>query len=398
MHTCKKASLLAAALLLAAPSVSAVAAEQVAAPAAAQEQNFPAIRVVETAERELVDRIMVTGTFQAVEEVYVQPQVEALRIEKLNVDVGDMVKAGDTLATLSEDALILQKSQLQANRAKAEAVGAQLVAQLVEAKANEAEAIRQAVRAEKLEKIDAVSTSQAEQLRASATAASARVNSANQAILANKADVKVVDAQIADIDLKLARTAVTAPVGGIVSARHARIGAIAASIGNPLFTIIRDNAIELKGDVAEGDLLKLKPGQPVHMAVAGTSAKVTGTVRSIDPVIDSTTRLGSVKVAVNDPAQARIGMYASAEVIVSDRKVLSVPLTAITAEKNGSYVRKIVDQRVKLTKVVTGVQDGDFVEIVSGLGAKDVVVEKAGAYVRDGDRITPVFLDKTASN
>jgi HlyD family secretion protein len=395
MHFYKTAAFLAAAFFVAMP---AIAAEDTAKqPASATELAAPAIHVVAVQERTLTDRVIVTGSIEAVEEVYVQPQVDGLRIEKLDADVGNTVKAGDTLATLSEDALLLEKSQLQANRAKAEAVGAQLEAQLAEAKANEEEAIRQAVRAEKLVKSAAVSTGQAEQLRAAATAATARVNSANQAIFANKADIKVIDAQIADIDLKLARTAVKTPVNGIISARTARIGAIATGAGNPLFTIIRDNAIELRADVPEGDLLKLKPGQIVHMSVAGTSTRVDGKVRTIDPVIDATTRLGSVKIVIDDPAVARIGMYASAEIVISARKVPSLPLTAVTAEKDGMYARRIVDDRVKMTKVETGVQDGDFVEISKGLAVKDIVVEKAGAYVRDGDRITPV-TDKTASN
>jgi HlyD family secretion protein len=69
----------------------------------------------------------------------------------------------------------------------------------------------------------------------------------------------------------------------------------------------------------------------------------------------------------------------------------------VDSENDGMYARRIVDDRVKMTKVETGVQDGDFIEIAKGLAVKDIVVEKAGAYVRDGDRITPV-PDKTASN
>ena len=394
MRFYKTAALLAASFAMTMP---AFAADEAAKPVAAANVNFPAIRVVAVQERTLTDRVVVTGTIEAVEDVYVQPQVEGLRIEKLEADVGDTVKEGQTLATLSDDALLLQKSQLKANRAKAEAVGSQYEAQLAEAKANEEEAIRQAVRGEKLVKSAAISTGQAEQLRATATAASARVNSAKQAIFASQADVKVIDAQIDDIDLKLARTAVKAPVGGIISVRNARIGAIAAGVGNPLFTIIRDNAIELKADVPEGDILKLKPGQLVHMAVAGTATKVEGTVRTVDPMIDATTRLGSVKIVVADPAVARIGMYASAEIIISQRKVLSLPLTAVTAEKDSMHVRRVDKDIVKIAKVDTGVQDGDFIEISKGLRLNDMVVEKAGAYVRDGDRISPV-TDKTASN
>lgn len=397
MSTRKFAFILAASVFAALPAISASAEDPAAADPTPAETNLPAIRVVEVTERSLVDRVIVTGTVEAVEEVYVQPQVDGLRIESLKADVGDSVKAGDVLATLATDTLVLQKSQLLANRAKVEAVGAQLEAQLIEAQANEAEAIRQAVRAEGLVKSKAVAVSQAEQLRATATAATARVNSARQGIAANKADVKVIDAQIDDIDLKLARTDIKTTVDGVVSVRTAKIGAIAAGAGNPLFTLIRDNAVELDADVAEGDLLKLKPGQSVHMTVAGTNTEVEGKVRMIEPVINATTRLGTVKIAIDDSSIARIGMYASAEVVISERKVLTLPLTAVTAEDGGLVVRRVVDGVVTMTKVRTGVQDGDFVEIVEGLKAKDIVVEKAGAYVRNGDKVSPVFSQQTAS-
>lgn len=398
MSTSKFAYIFAASIFAAQPAIVLSAEEPAAAtnPAPA-DTNLPAIRVTEVDERTLVDRIIVTGTVQAVEEVYVQPQVDGLRIEDLKADVGDTVKVGDVLATLASDTLVLQKSQLLANRAKVEAVSAQLQAQVIEAEANAAEAIRQAERAEGLVKSKAFAVGQAEQLRATATAATARVNSAKQAIVASDADLKVIDAQIDDIDLKLARTDVKTTVGGLISQRNAKIGAIAAGSGAPLFTLIRDNAIELNADVSEGDLLKLKPGQVVHMTVAGTSTRVEGKVRTIEPVVDATTRLGTVKISFNDPEIARIGMYASAEVVVSERKVLALPLTAVTAEDGNMVVRRVVDGIVTMTKVKTGVQDGDFIEIAEGLDAKDIVVEKAGAYVRNGDKVAPVF-QKTASN
>lgn len=349
MSTSKFAFILAASVFAAQPAI-VLSAEEPAPTTTAKpaDANLPAIRVTEVGEHQLVDRIIVTGTVQAVEEVYVQPQVEGLRIEDLKADIGDTVKAGDVLATLATDSLILQKSQLLANRAKVEAVTAQLQAQVLEAEANEAEAIRQAERAERLVKSKAVAVGQAEQLRATATASTARVNSAKQSIVANNADLKVIDAQIDDVDLRLARTDVKTTVGGVISMRNAKIGAIAAGAGSPLFTIIRDNAIELNADVSEGDLLKLKRGQVVYMNVAGTSTRVEGKVRTIEPVINATTRLGSVKISIDNPDIARIGMYASAEVIVSDRKVLALPLTAVMSEDGSMVVRRVVDGIVML--------------------------------------------------
>ena len=232
-----------------------------AQPAGEQVQNLPAIVVTVAEERTIVDRVISTGTIQPVEEVYVAPLVDGLSIRSLGAEVADRVKEGDTLATLNDDALILTKSQQEAMRAKAEASLAQIEAQLIEAKANAEEADKARERAEKLVKSGATSQAIFDQATAAAKAAVSRVTSAEQAISVSKAEIKVMDAQIADIDLKLARTAVKAPVSGIVSSRTAKIGAIAMGASQPLFSIIRNGEIELKADVSETSILKLAVGQ-----------------------------------------------------------------------------------------------------------------------------------------
>ncbi len=367
-------------------------------PAGTVEPTLPAIMVVAVKDMKLVDRVIVTGTVRAVEEVYVAPQVEGLQIKALNVDVGDVVKEGDILAVLNGDSLVLQKSQLEANKARVVAAGAQVEAQLMEAKANSDEAVRQANRAETLAKNGSGPTSQAEQARASATVALARVNSAEQAIEGNKADMQVIETQIDDINLRLQRTGVKATVSGVVSMRNAKIGSIASGAGQPLFSIIRDGAVEVQADVAESDILKIQPGQKAGLSVAGGKEKLDGTVRLVDPTIDAQTRLGTVHITIAEPSRVRIGMYAKAEVIVSERTEPALPLTAVTSDKNTMMARKIEDNRIKLVPVVTGVVDGEYIEIVSGLAAGDDVVLKAGAYVRDGDRINPVRQDQAAVN
>jgi HlyD family secretion protein len=383
------------ALLLAAPVSHA---EEPAKSPAEAEQALPAIMVVAVADRKLTDRVIVTGSILSIEDVYVAPQVDGLQIKALNVDIGDTVKAGDVLAVLNDDALVLQKSQLEANRARVAATGAQVAAQLLEAKANADESVRQAKRNEQLAKSGSVSTAQAELSRAQATAALARVNSAEQAIEGNKADMKVIDTQIADIELRLQRTGVKAPVNGVVTARNAKIGSIASGGAQPMFAIMRDGAVEMQADVAETEILKLRPDQAVTIAIAGGAQTLAGKVRLIEPVIDPQTRLGKVRIALADSSQARAGMFATAEVIISERTAHALPLTAVTVEKTGTMARKIENGRVKMVPISTGVVDGEYIEIISGLKAGDDVVLKAGAYVRDGDRIKPVRQDQAAVN
>jgi HlyD family secretion protein len=401
----RASTLLVAAFAASAPLIVAFAAPTAFAqepkasqPQAQAPQNLPAIVVTKATERALVDRVIGTGTVRPIEEVYIQPQVEGLSIRALNVDVGDEVTADSTLATLNDDALVLQKSQMQATKAKGEATLAQLRAQLTEAQANGEQARQQQARAQEMGKKGTVSTATVEQADAAAAAANARVSSAEQAIEVAEADLKVVDSQIADADLKLARTDVKTPVAGVVSAKNAKVGAIAAGNGDPLFTVIKNSAIELVADLSETDIQKIKVGQKAIVTVAGGNTKIEGKVRLVAPIVDQTTRLGAVHIAIDDDSGARAGMYGSAEIIVAQTNALALPLSAVNTSRNGSFTRKVENDVVEQVNIETGIQDNGFVEITSGLAAGDVVVAKAGAFVRDGDKIAPVAEESAASN
>lgn len=361
-------------------------------------ENLPAIVVAAATTRTVVDRVIATGTVEPVEEVSVAPLVEGLSIRTLEADIGDSVEAGATLATLNDDALLLQKSQLEAGLAKAQAGLAQTRAQLVEAQATAREAASARDRARSLAKSGTQSQAALDQAVATAEAALARVDSTEQAIAVAEADIRLAEAQIADVDLRLARTIVKSPVAGVVSTRSARIGAIASGAGTPLFTIIRDGALELEADVAEDMILKLAPGQKAKITLAGGAARLSGAIRLVAPTLDAQSRLGRVHIRLDEPARARAGMFASAEIIAEEHEGIVLPLSAVTTARGETLVRQVVDGVVRLIPVETGIQDGQVIEIVSGLAAGDEVVAKAGAYVRDGDRINPVRPEQAAAN
>lgn len=382
------------ALTLLAASAGHSAETAVAAP----KQNLPAIVITQAVTRNMVDKVVATGTVKAVEEVYIQPLVDGLPVKALNADVGDKVTADSTLATLSNDALVLQKAETQATRAKSQATLAQLQAQLIEAQANESQTELQRVRSVSMGEKGTVSTSTVEQATAAAAANKARVSSAEQAIAVQQADLKVVDSQIADIDLKLARTDVKTPVSGTVASRNARVGAIANGSGEPLFTIIRDNSLELVTDVSESDITKIVAGQKATISLSGSREKLKGSVRLVSPTVDATTRLGAVHISIDDDGKARAGMYGSTEIVVNQADGIALPLTAVNNDPDGASARSVENGVVKFVSVETGIQDGAYIQIVKGLKAGQEVVAKAGAYVRDGDHITPVHEMPGATN
>lgn len=370
----------------------------------AQEQKaqakpvLPAIVVTRAVSKPMVERVTASGSVKAVEEVYVQPQVDGLSIETLAADVGDRVTAGSVLATLSKDSLVLERSRLVATKAKAAATLEQSKAQLLEARANADDANRQRDRASTLNRQGSGALAQAEQTASAAAVAQARVKSAEQAVAVAQAELQVMDSQIADTDLKLARTGVTTPVSGIVAARKARIGSIASGNSDPLFTIIRDGDLELVADVTETDLLKIRTGQKTRIMLAGSPEALGGSVRLVSPSVDASTRLGSVHVAIDDDAKARAGMYGAAQIVITESTGIALSLSAITVNPDGATARKVENGVVKQVAITTGIQDGSFIQIVSGLQEGDTVVAKAGAFVRDGDHIKPVDETPAVSN
>ncbi len=360
--------------------------------------SLPAIVVTPVEVHKLVDRVVASGTIQPSEEVYVLPLVDGQSIRTLNADVGDTVKEGDILAVLGTDTLLLQKSQLEANKAKVEAARAQLQAQIAQVKANTAEAVRQSDRLAKLSASGTVSSAKADQAKAAADAALAQQKASEEGLKTNDADMRVIEAQLADIALKLARTEVKATASGLISARNAKVGAIAAGAGQPLFTIIKDGKLQLKADLAESDVLKVNAGQKVAITTTAAAGTIEGVVARVDPTVNAATRLGSVLIDILHPEDARSGMYAQAEITVDEHTAPALPVTAVTTDGGRNIARMVENGVVKLTEVKIGIQDGAFVEIEDGLKTGDEVVAKAGAYVRDGDRVNPVHSLQQATN
>ena len=358
--------------------------------------SLPAITVVAVTRAHLVDRVIVSGLIEPEERVFVQPQIEGQAIEAIFAEVGDEAQAGETLATLSTSTLELQRGQLEASLASARAGIAQAEAQRVEAEVVRDEAIKSRDRAVSLAARGATTQAAADESTSNAAAASARVTVAVQSLSAAEAQLHVIEAQIANVDLQLRRTEVKAPVAGKVVERNAMVGNIATAVGDPMFVIARDGLLELRADVPQQDILRLKSEQRVEITAIGVTRPLTGKVRLIEPSVSDATRLGRTRISIDDPSQVRTGMFAEAEIILRDADVLSLPVSAVSGENDGASVLRVEDGVVKQVAVTTGIRDGARIEIVSGLQEGDTVVARAGAFVRDGDHVNPVDPDTAA--
>lgn len=362
--------------------------------AAQTTSNAPAISVIEVRQRTLQDRIIASGLIGPVERVFVQPEIEGQAIDSVLAEIGDTVEEGQVLATLNDTTLNLQETQFVASKASAEAAIAQAAAQLVEAEAAADEAVRVRDRTEALRAQGTVSQAAADQTSASATSALARVTVARQGMAAAEAQLALVNAQIEDAKLRLSRTQIKAPVAGEITARSARIGAIASAAGEPMFVIVREGLLELVADVAEQDVLRLANGQSVTLRLVGLETPLTGTVRLVEPTVDAATRLGKARIELDDSTRVREGLFAEAEILVTERETLSIPVTALSSANSETTVLRVdTNGLVERVSVITGIRDGGYVEITEGLDESDMIVARAGAFVRAGDTVNPVLTE-----
>jgi HlyD family secretion protein len=358
--------------------------------------TLPAITVSAVQMRPLTDRVIASGFVAAVEDVQVQPLVSGEAVQALLADVGDTVTEGQVLARLEATELDLQRSELAANRAAAMSAIAQAEANLIEARANAAEAKRVADRSAALRAQGNIAQAQADQAASALETAQARVRVAELGIESAQAQIDVIDAQLATLELRVGRTEVRSPAAGLVVTRNATVGQIASGGGQPMFEIVRDGQMELRAEVAEADITRLTPGMTATLTTVGGGTPLSGTIHLVEPVIDRQSRLGVARIALDDESAApvKVGMFLTADITIREGEVLAVPVTAVGAGPEGATVMRVsAEGLVERVPVVTGMRDAGFVEIVSGLAPGDLVVTRAAAFVRAGDRIRPIGED-----
>ncbi|MFB2530544.1 efflux RND transporter periplasmic adaptor subunit [Paracoccus sp. p3-h83] len=359
------------------------------AQAQAQDAPAPAATVARVALAEVQDQVPVSGTLVALNEVLIYPQVQGFEVTELLAQPGDRVDAGQVLARLSADTLRVQQAQAEAEYQRAEAGVAQASNQIAAADASLKQAVAALDRARQLSRSGTASRAVLDQAEAAEANARANAASAGDGLAVARAALAQADAARQIAALNLTRTEITAPVAGIITARDAQIGAVAAAAGQPLFRLIGGGELELRAEVIETALQGLAAGDPAELRVAGVGA-VAGRVRLVPASVDPVTRLGDMRVAL-DPVQGlRPGLFASGVVVIDKRPALTVPAAAVLERADGAVVQVVQDGVVHTRPVTPGLLWQDRREIREGLAEGETVLARAGAFFNDGDAVQPV--------
>jgi HlyD family secretion protein len=317
------------------------------------------VNVIKPQPMSMTKKLQSNGNVVAWQEAVIGTETNGLRLNQVNVNVGDYVKRGQVLAVFSSETIAADLAVVQAS--------------VVEAEASLAEARSNAARARQIQDTGALSQQQIQQLLTGEQTAAARL----QAI---RAQVKVQQ-------LRVKNTQVTAPDDGVISTRSATVGAVVGS-GQELFRLIRKGRLEWRAEVPSSELTLINPGMAVELQVTGAS--VQGKVRVIGPSVDAQTRNGLVYVDLPANTSVKNGMFATGNFDLGSAQVLSVPQQSLVVRDGFTYLFYLTGDRVTAQKVKTGRREGDRIEVVEGLKPEMQIVATGAAFLNSGDLVKVV--------
>ena len=323
--------------------------------------SIPVVTVTSPGSRAVTARITFTGALAARYDMPIGSDTDTGRIREIDVEAGDHVKQGQIMAKLDGSVLVPQVNRLAAS--------------VEESKAEAALSAAQYKRALGVEASGALSAEEIEHRRATA--------------LTDDAKVKVAAAQLAEFQARLERTDVRAPANGLVLTRTAEVGQIASPGGTPLFRLARDGEIEMRGQIAEQDMARLRVGQPAAVYITNVAKPFEGHVRLLGAVIDPMTRLGEIRIALGSDPALRPGAFARGDVIIDHSEHPVLPQTAVLADAKGSYVF-IVNDKNEVERRAVSVIDTTTAGVVIGAGltGSERIVTTAAGFLREGERVS----------
>src|SRR3984885_7742809 len=330
----------------------------------------PVVSVTSPGTRAVTARISFTGALAARYDMPIGSDTDTGRIKEIYVEAGDHVKQGQLMAKLDTSVLVPQVNRLAAS--------------VEEAKADAALSAAQYKRGLGVQSAGALSAEEIEHRRATS--------------LTDQAKVKVAEAQLAEMQARLERTEVRAPADGEVLTRTAEVGQIASAGGPALFRLERNGEIEMRGQIAEQDMARLRVGQIAQVYLTNVAKPFDGRVRLLGAVIDPMTRLGEIRIALSPDPQLRPGAFARGEVIIDKEQHPVLPQTAVLADAKGSYVFIVNDKGVVERRGVNVIDTtAAGIVIGSGLTGSERVVATASGFLREGESVNPVPLRGSAS-
>jgi HlyD family secretion protein len=387
------------------------------------------VTVEQVGKKTILETVSASGKVFPEIEVKISSDVSGEVVELL-VNEGDSVVAGQILARIDADSYVSTVEQGQAglNNAKSQLEIAK--SQIESSKAQKLQILAQLENARsihnrntQLKKDGVISSMEFDQslanlknLEANLQAAEAAINSATQSAKGSEFMVQSSEANLKVLNTNLRRTTLLAPASGIISnlsiEKGERVVGTIQMAGTEMMRIANLNTMEVQVEVSENDIISVSLGDEVDIEVdayldkkfkgivtqiansASNISSITGTSLNTDQVTNFIVKIRMSPesyMGLDKKYPFRPGMSASVEIFTDKKEdVIAVPIMSVTTreikvaskdnkddlqDEDFEEVVFIVEaDTLKKVKVVSGVQDDDFIQIIEGLSGGETIV------------------------
>ncbi len=325
------------------------------------------LQYAEVKTQTIANQLRTTGTVQAnaYKETRVFPLVGG-RVTAVRVQLGDVVRKGQTLATIFSTDLAQEQMEY------------------LKVDANLQLHVTQSERYQKLAELGAVSQQEKQEVEA-------RLREHHAEHASHRQKLKLLgmtDAQIADLkDASQVKSEVNvpAPSSGVVTVRSVNIGQVVTT-ADSLFSVTDLSTVWVIANVFEKDFGVMRAGAKVNFtAPSYPNRNFSGTISYLDPRVDSASRTAQVRLEVANPNQMlKLGMFVDVALNSSgSQEAIVIPKAAVQSIGNDQVIFvSLGGGQFQMRKLQLGEDAGDSVRVISGVVAGEKIVTEGSFFLR----------------
>jgi RND family efflux transporter MFP subunit len=357
------------------------------------------VGVTKVVKKSLARQITLSSELVPFQEIDVYAK-ESGYVQKLNVDYGTHVRAGQVMAVLEIPEL---EAQLQEDQAEIKNATNQVTRAQHELERYQAQYKALHLEYTRLNGVfetqpGLVAQQEVDDAQGKDLAASSQVDAGQAALDAAQSQLAAAKAKLIHDQSLFDYSKITAPFNGVVTERYANLGTLMqAGIGSstqamPLVRLSEDDLFRLVIPVPEAYVRYVKIGEEINVRVPSLGRSFPGKVARFSVDVRSDTRTMHTEVDVPNPRRVLLpGLYAEADLTFDKRDdIPSVPVQALAHEGNDTTALVVSpDGTVERRKVQVGIQSATYAEIISGLNEGEQVVVSDRSGVKPGEKVHP---------
>jgi membrane fusion protein, multidrug efflux system len=231
----------------------------------------------------------------------------------------------------------------------------------------------------------------ASKLAPSGVVSQQELQTATTALAAAEAAESTAKSNAAALATRLGETRIESPLDGVVAVRRLDPGALVGPPGGgAIVTVVRTDTLRVFITVTEKEIQGVAVGKDAHVELDALPGKsVTGKVVRMSPTLDPQTRTLDAEVQVANPDGAlRPGMFGRGSIVVEVHpRAVVVPSQAVQITDGKKFVYVLDGDKARRRAISTGVDEGAWLEVLSGIKEGEEIVTAGIDTLGDGSQV-----------